>query len=104
MWPLALMSLGPGTTRSTGFLWSRVILVFPSIDMEQRYDRHSNECAHAKRDRRNDEPLAPAGKIASQDHDDRSQRNNDGHRRRKAKDPDAPLGGRKSVGCGHSLS
>src|SRR5512138_24725 len=26
MWPLALMSLGPGTTRSTGFLWSIVML------------------------------------------------------------------------------
>src|SRR3990170_8827950 len=27
IWPLALMSLGPGTTRSTGFLWSRVMMV-----------------------------------------------------------------------------
>ncbi len=35
IWPLALMSLGPGTTRSTGFLWSRVILVFLSMGVGQ---------------------------------------------------------------------
>src|SRR4249919_2086102 len=34
IWPLALMSLGPGTTRRTGFLWSIVILVF--LDMVRR--------------------------------------------------------------------
>src|ERR1700741_377167 len=82
IWPLALISLGPGTTRSTGFLWSIVmffllrviggvgVLPHPAAQEHQAHQRDAEQHGQAHAERGSNQHVDMDHLVASRDKHD----------------------------------
>ena len=73
------------------------------MSVRQGNDRHADQDAGAKRDSRDDEPLAAFGQAALDYGGNRYQRNSQREGGQQSKDPNISFGGGKAIGRRHVL-